>query len=773
MIRSDTLLNPRQTCRPGAVDGRHPGWRSVGFRAGELDSISTEHDHSEVDRGGRHHYCDEVPLLTPLRQFVVLALCASAALVGGWTGASPVAAQTDAAPAPVVTGALRASEAIGFTSIRPERILNTRDGTGIVGDAQRLGAGRSLDLRVLGVAGIPSDGVDSVVLNITAVNPSAQNSFITVWPEGQSRPDTSNLNFVRGKTVPNSVISKVSAGGQVSIYNEAGEVDVLADIVGYYADTSDFTGLAPARLLNTRDGTGAPEGKVGPTSSIDLQVTGSGGVPSSGVGAVVLNVTAVAPTAPSFVTVWPAGVDQPEASNLNFQSNSTVPNLVIVKVGAGGKVSLFNSAGSTHLLADVVGYFLDGASYVGVTPARVLNTRDGTGARVGKVGAGEQIDLSLVGVGGLPSDDVRAVVLNMTAAAPEEKSFLTVWPEGDTRPDASSLNMDPRTNVANLVIARLSPSGEISIYNAAGRTDIIADVVGYFDAGAGPDDPDFDLPASNDWSAITWTVNDNQVELREQDRSSGTFATNEADTPFVLDMTVRARNNSVDSQQFRYANVQLDLGSGALIDSIQSDPTAQFPSISLAAGAVADFELAFPIDWTDDLSDARLVFGGDGTYEPGSLALTGPQSPPDPAVGVGVLPAGRSSGGACTNVDGELDYSTRSATWATVIPADLEVRGSGDAGFARQARLGTRWLQLDLDLSDVSCFTSNIFDNDFRLDVDGAFVDNSTFINRLCCTGSGDRISVTLVYQIPVASNTIEFEVVGAPIVSIPTTNLG
>lgn len=322
---------------------------------------------------------------------------------------------------------------------------------------------------------------------------------------------------------------------------------------------------------------------------------------------------------------------------------------MIVKVGAGGMVSLFNSVGSTHLLADVVGYYLDGASYVGVTPARVLNTRDGTGVPPGKPGPGGQIDLDMVGVGGLPAADVRAVVLNMTVAAPEAKSFLTVWPEGDTRPEASSLNMDVRTNVANLVIARLSADGKFSIYNERGRTHVIADVVGYVDAGAGPDDPDFDLPASNDWSAVTWTVNENQVELREQDRSTGTFTTNRADTPFILDMKIRARNNSVDSQSFRFNNVRLDLGGGRVLDSIQSDPEAQFPLIGVGANAVEDFDLAFPIGWTDDLSNARIVFGASGTYEPGSLSLTGTQTPPTPAVAVGVNPAGRSNGGACNN----------------------------------------------------------------------------------------------------------------------------
>jgi hypothetical protein len=89
----------------------------------------------------------------------------------------------------------------------------------------------------------------------------------------------------------------------------------------------------------------------------DLSVTGVGGVPAGGVTAVVLNVTVTAPTAEGWLTAWPAGVTKPTASNLNFVPGQTVPNLVVVKVGAGGKVSFFKSSGTTHMIADVVGWY--------------------------------------------------------------------------------------------------------------------------------------------------------------------------------------------------------------------------------------------------------------------------------------------------------------------------------------------------------------------------------------------------------------------------------
>ena len=73
--------------------------------------------------------------------------------------------------------------------------------------------------------------------------------------------------------------------------------------------------------------------------------------------AVVLNVTVTNPTAPSYLTVWPDGAAQPLASDLNYVAGLTVPNLVVVKLGANGSIDLFNAAGTTDVVVDVVGWY--------------------------------------------------------------------------------------------------------------------------------------------------------------------------------------------------------------------------------------------------------------------------------------------------------------------------------------------------------------------------------------------------------------------------------
>ncbi|HJV09215.1 MAG TPA: hypothetical protein VJ653_06020, partial [Acidimicrobiales bacterium] len=321
-------------------------------------------------------------------------------------------------------------------------------------------------------------------------------SFLTAWPAGLPLPLAANLNYVAGQTVPNLVTVKVGAGGQVSLYNNAGSTHVVADVAGWYGEVgatsgSRFTSLAPARILDTRDGTGTqlPQNCPGvprlcPGGSVDIQVTGLGGVPTTGVDAVVLNVTVTQPTATSFLTAWPAGADKPWAANLNYVAGQTVPNLVVVKVGAGGKISLYNDAGSTHVVADVTGWFgADGvpgaAGYTSLVPARILDTRFAVGAP-GVLGQGSTLDLQMTGRGGVPASGVSAVVLNVTVTQPTAPSFLTAWPTGSPFPLAANLNYVANLTVPNLVVVKVGTGGKVSLYNDAGSTHVVADVAGWF-----------------------------------------------------------------------------------------------------------------------------------------------------------------------------------------------------------------------------------------------------------------------------------------------------
>jgi hypothetical protein len=207
--------------------------------------------------------------------------------------------------------------------------------------------------------------VAAAVLNVTATNPTQQ-SYLTVWPTGATRPTASNINFVPGQTVPNRVMVPVGTNGQVSVYNPAGSVDVVVDVGGYFTDASDasatgsqFTPTTPARITDTRSGSGEPNAghNLGPGATLGVQVSGDGGVPTSGVTAAVLNVTATNSTQQSYLTVWPTGASQPNISDLNWAPGETVANLVVVKLGPDGSVQVYNAAESVDVVVDVTGWY--------------------------------------------------------------------------------------------------------------------------------------------------------------------------------------------------------------------------------------------------------------------------------------------------------------------------------------------------------------------------------------------------------------------------------
>ena len=388
------------------------------------------------------------------------------------TSSSSVAS---AAVTPGVSGGAR------FNPITPVRILDTRTTNTPSGVAGRVAQGGSLNLQITGANGIPNDAT-AVVMNVTAVSPNVA-GYVTVYPNGVSRPEASNLNFVPGDTVPNLVTVGIGTSGQVNLFNANGTVDLIADVVGYYSPVSGsyFTAVTPVRALDTRNGTGAALARVGQGGQVSLQILGANGVPNDATG-VVLNVTAVSPNVAGYATVYPNGVSRPEASNLNFVPGDTVPNLVIVGIGSAGKVNLFNANGTVDLIADIVGYYSPdntAKQFFSITPVRALDTRNGTGGFSAAVGQGASIDLTIRGANGIPNT-ASAIVMNTTAVLPTGGSFLTVWPTGVTRPLASNLNFVPGDIIPNLVQVGIGSNGKVSLFNNAGAVNLVADLTGYF-----------------------------------------------------------------------------------------------------------------------------------------------------------------------------------------------------------------------------------------------------------------------------------------------------
>jgi len=394
----------------------------------------------------------------------------------------------------ITTGAAGAAVPVRgtFTPLDPVRVLDTRDGTGVA--EQRpgpFGVGQVTTLQIAGAGGVPVTGAGAVVLNVTATGAPGR-GYITTYPCDEPRPYASNLNFTQGINVANLVTAKVSRAGAVCFFANRG-VQIVADVSGWYAD--DFAAvpgfhyheLDPARVLDTRAGTGLAGRPAGPLPAgevLAVDIGGAGGVPGDGsVRAVTLNVAATDVAGTGYATVFPCDRPRPGSSNVNFDpSTPAVSNLVTVRVPSDGRVC-FVASSAIDLVADVQGYFspAPGVDLVPIEPVRVLDTRDGTGvvdARPGPIGHGSVFFLHVTGAGGVP-DDTRAVLLNVTVTEAEGRGFVTVFPCGRPRPLASNINFVAGVDQANLVKARVGAGGNICFFALTG-TQIVADLNGYY-----------------------------------------------------------------------------------------------------------------------------------------------------------------------------------------------------------------------------------------------------------------------------------------------------
>ena len=422
-----------------------------------------------------------------------------------------------------------------FTPIPPVRILDTRDRLGIsngpdfcsiIDGIQRCGittgdgAETSLDpltrravaanhtLQVTGVGGVPTTGVSAVLLNVTAVDAPGP-GFISVIPPGsrgtygsldlfddqgwfgrQGEPATSNLNVAGAAAVPNLVLARVGAGGTISFYNSFGPTEVIADLAGWFATSgttagsgSGFTGLSrPERVFDTRNGIGTDTRPITFGEPRTVDIAGMAGLPSDAQAAVV-NLTVTQPSAPGFLTAYPASGTAPRVSNLNFIAGDTRANLAVVAL-RDGRIDLAVGDAptvNTEAIVDVMGYFSpEGPPVIAIDPVRIVDSRNGIGTPRAPFGPSQSRTIAVAGRGPVPQG-ATAVIVNITGTGSTSPfTYLTAWPSGP-QPQTSNVNIDTTTGmtVPNLVMIELSANGAFEIANEFGEIDVLVDVMGY------------------------------------------------------------------------------------------------------------------------------------------------------------------------------------------------------------------------------------------------------------------------------------------------------
>lgn len=258
-----------------------------------------------------------------------------------------------------------------------------------------------------------------------------------------------------------------------------------ADPLQPAADNSgEFHEVSPVRLLDTRNNIGGRSTALGAGEVHLVTIAGaSAQLPATGIDSVVMNVTAVDSTASGFLTVYPSAAARPGVSNLNFATRQTVANQVMVKVGADGKIAIYNAFGTTHVLVDVVGWFgtasaADGGGFVFLPPSRILDTR-----RDKPIPAGGTLRLTINNATALRA---RTMVLNVTVSETQNAGFLTTYPGGVAQPQTSTHNFGAGQAVANLVTMPLGSQSDIVFFNgSAGTINLLVDQVGFYEDGTG------------------------------------------------------------------------------------------------------------------------------------------------------------------------------------------------------------------------------------------------------------------------------------------------
>jgi len=403
---------------------------------------------------------------------------------------------TQASGIPVSTTGLR------FVRLTPCRLVETRPEYNVPVRSAPFGPPflaanetRTMNLPASTVCQIPASA-KAYVLNVTVI-PRGAVDFVTVWPAGEARPNVWTVRSPDGQIVANTNIIKAGANGGISVF-ASHNTDMVLDITGYFTDNPAVSNLvyypvSPCRVIDTRILYRPTPGPFGP-GSMSARQTRSFRFPQTPyctipAGAAAYNVTVtVAPPGPlPYLTAWPAGEGQPNVSSINSFIGRTLANNVIIPAGQDGGIDVFTLE-ATDFLMDITGYFapddgVNGLLYYPVTQCRVS---DSTNAGAGLPFGGpiyenettRTIPLPTSGCPGLPAS-ARAYALNATVIPNAPMPFLTLYPAGQGRPNASSLNAFEGQTITNSAIIPAGTSGAVDVF-AFRRTHVVLEVNGYF-----------------------------------------------------------------------------------------------------------------------------------------------------------------------------------------------------------------------------------------------------------------------------------------------------
>ncbi len=360
-------------------------------------------------------------------------------------GTSPVTPTTSLATAPA-----------GVTVVAPKRLVDTRDGAAVAAET-------ALTVKLDGV--VPADAT-AVIVNLTATDPCAS-GYLTAYGCKQALPATSNVNVAAAGSRATMAVVPIN-GEDLCVYSK-NRADVVVDLFGYASPSAAerLVPITPARLVDTRSGTGADaaKGKLTPQVPLKLKTSAVNGMPTGATGAVV-TLTALAGSAPGWLATFPC--DAPSTTSVvNFSPSEIVANSAFVKLAADGSVCVLSNV-AVDVVMDVTGWIAPtGSQHEAQAPVRLVDTREAKG--------GARLDDGAVLKVTIPGNP-KGALLSVTAVDSTQSGFITVYACDQPRPLASTLNVNGKDTRANLAVAAAN-GGQVCIYTLH-DADVVVDLMG-------------------------------------------------------------------------------------------------------------------------------------------------------------------------------------------------------------------------------------------------------------------------------------------------------
>jgi hypothetical protein len=372
-----------------------------------------------------------------------------------------------------------------YHPLSPVRVLDTR--VPQPAGAAKLASGVPMRVRIAGVAGVPADAI-AITGNLT-VTGSTTSGYVTLGPITGPTPATSTINVPKGDTRANGVVVPLDRAGKLEavFVGGSGSAHLLLDVTGYFVagdGGARYVSTTPVRALDTRATTPLAD-SVPRAIELGGRTINGVTIPDDAV-AVTGNLTVVGQTAKGYLALTPTAQSTPTTSTLNFPAGDVRANNATVPLGANGKVwVVYRGSGSADALLDITGYFTttgDGAVWVPLAPARVLDSRTGIG-RDGSFKANTPGSVLVVGKGGVGGDAI-AVTGNVTVVSQTSKGYASLTPTPTSSPSTSTLNFPKGEARANGVTSRVDGSTDkVSLVYKAGdgaTTHLLLDVTGYY-----------------------------------------------------------------------------------------------------------------------------------------------------------------------------------------------------------------------------------------------------------------------------------------------------